>query len=134
MPIATLLARGRDAAERLMVDTCTITRPGPVVTNHLTGVVTPAAPVTVYTGPCKVQTAGRSATGRRLDAGEVSVVVLRLELHLPVATSVGVQRGDVVAITTAVNDPDLTSRSFLVHDLSHKTHATARRLQMEEAT
>lgn len=51
------LPRLRTWAESLMADSCRITRPGHPVTDPATGVAMPVATV-VYTGPCKVQTAG----------------------------------------------------------------------------
>lgn len=133
MIVAQVLAQGRAAAESLMVDTCTIRRRTGVTTNDLSGVTTPTyAPV--YTGPCRVQVSGTGAMGQRTDVGETSQVILRVELQLPVATSTGVQRADEVTLTTSANDPDLLGRTWLVHDLAHKTHATSRRLQLEEVT
>src|SRR4051812_22738716 len=116
-----------------MVDACTIQRRTGQTTDDLTALVTPTyAPV--YTGQCKVQTAGSGGMGRRFDVAEAPVVVLRLELHLPIATSAGVARGDLVTVTASVADPALVGRTFRVHDLSHKSWATARRFLMEEAT
>lgn len=131
MSAASVLARGRAAARRLMVDACLIRRAGSVTTDDLTGqVTTPYTPI--YLGACRVQTT--IAMGNRTDAGEVSVVVLRLELQLPVVGSEGVRRGDLVSITASTNDTDLINRTFRVRDLHHKTHATSRRLQIEEVT
>lgn len=130
---ASALAQGRVLAESLMVDACLIRHVTGVTTDDLSAQVTNTY-ATVYAGPCRVQVSGAGAMGQRTDAGEVSVVVLRLELQLPVATSTGVSRGDVVTLTTSTNDPDLLTRTFRVHDLAHKTHATARRLQIEEVT
>jgi hypothetical protein len=130
---ATALARGRTAAEALMVDACTITRRTGQTTDDLTGAVTPAT-TTVYTGPCKVQTSGSGAMGRRYDVAETTVVMLRLELHLPMATSAAVARGDLVTVTASATDPGLVGRTWHIHDLSHKSWATARRFLIEEAT
>lgn len=133
MSAASALARGRAAAEALMVDTCAITRVSGSTTDDLTGAVTPTEGP-VYSGRCKVQTAGSGAMGRRYDIAEVSTVMLRLELHLPMATSTTAQRGDLVRITASVHDPALLGRLFRLHDLAHKSFATARRFLLEEAT
>lgn len=133
MSVATVLARGRRAAERLMVDTCLIRRKTGVTTDDLNGDTFPAHETT-YSGRCRVQSSGAGAMGQRVEPGEASVVVLRLELQLPVVGSENVGRGDLVTITAATNDAKLLTRTFKVHDLMHKTHATSRRLQLEEVT
>ncbi len=131
MSVASALARGRAAATALMVDACAITRTGPVQTNRLDGTVA-GNPVTVYSGQCRIQQA--LAQGQRVEAGELEPVLLRLEVQLPVVGTEGIERGDLVLITTATNDADLTARTFRVRDLHHKTHATSRRIQCEEVT
>jgi hypothetical protein len=133
MSATSAIARGRIAAERLMVDACTIVDTSGSTTDDLTGVVTPTT-ATVYTGPCKVQTTGGGAMGRRYDVAEVSLVVLRLELHLPMATSTAVRRGNTVTLTTSQLDAALVGRTFKVHDEMHKSFATARRFLLEEVT
>lgn len=133
MSVASVLALGRSRVRTLMVDTCTIRRPVSVTTDDLSGVVTTNYS-TVYTGPCRVQMSGTGAMGQRTDVGEASVVVLRAELQLPVTTSTGVRRGDEMTLSTSTNDPDLLGRTWRIHDLAHKTHATARRLQIEEVS
>jgi hypothetical protein len=117
-----------------MVDACLIQSTASQSTDDLTGVVTPTSQATRYSGPCKVQTAGSGAMGRRYDVAEVAVVMLRLELHLPMATSTTVQRGDIATVTASVSDPALAGRRFRIHDLMHKSFATARRLLVEEVT
>jgi hypothetical protein len=126
------LARGRAAAESLMVDTCLIRRRTSMATDDLTGQVTPTYQ-TVYSGKCKVQQSSRGM-GHRRDVGEESTVLLRMEVHLPVAGTTGLAEGDEVTITAATNDAELLTKTFRVHDLEHKTFATARRLMVTEVT
>lgn len=133
MSAASVLARGRAAAAAIMVDTCLVRRKTGDITDDLTGQTSPTY-ATIYFGPCRVQTAGGGAMGVRADAGEISLIVLRMELQLPVATSTNVRRGDEASITVSTNDADLPGRTFRIRDLMHKTHATARRLQLEEVT
>lgn len=125
------LADARRAAEALMVDACTVTTAGSGATDDLTGEVT-GGTTTLYAGRCKVQQA--AALGQRADVGELSTVLLRLEVHLPIAGTEAVTRGAVVTITAAAHDSALVGRTFQVHDLSFKTFATARRLGVEEVT
>lgn len=47
---------------------------------------------------------------------------------------VGLEAGDEITITAATFDADLTGRLFKIRDLMHKTHATARRVQIIEKT
>lgn len=124
------LARGRLAAEALMVDACTIRRVTGVASNPDTGkdVTTYATP---YTGKCRVQQA--QAAAAREDIGEDHLLLLRLEVQLPMAVT-GLEVGDEITITASAFDPDLPGRVFLIHDLAHATHKTARRVQCIERT
>ncbi|MEU8186012.1 DUF6093 family protein [Micromonospora carbonacea] len=128
--LEAVLARGRAAAERLMVDACTIRRvtsedgsdgDGNVIREY----------EDLYVGPCRVQQT--SAQAAQEDVGEDFQLMLRLEVHLPMSV-VGLEVGDEVTITASAHDPDLPSRVFLVRDLAHKTHATARRVGVTERT
>lgn len=133
MSAAAALARGRLAARALMVDACTIQRRTGQTTDPLSGAVVPTY-VSKYVGACKVQTAGAGAMGRRYNVGEVAEVMVRLELHLPIVGSENIARGDLVTITASVLDAALVGRVLRVHDLSHKSFATARRFLLEEVT
>lgn len=124
------LMRGRLAAESLMVDTCTVTRVATESTNEDTGVVTPTT-TTVYTGKCRVQQSQLGADSVPSDPGEVYVRLVAFEMQLPMSV-VGLRVGDFITITASALDPDLVGRSFNVLGLAHKTHMTARRLQVQE--
>lgn len=127
-----LLLRGRAAAEAGMVDACTIRRVTAWTTDDFSGDRVPTyLNPNPYAGKCRIQQALVQST--REDAGENDVLILRLELQLPVVGSEGLAVGDQVTITTA-RDADLIGRTLLVRDLSHKTDATARRLQLIERT
>jgi hypothetical protein len=130
MSAASVLARGRAAAEALMVDACTIRRITSSSTNETTGEVTPTYS-TIYAGKCRVQQQAATASGQ--DAGEAYVLMLALTLQVPMSVT-GVRTEDEVTITASVHDPDLVNRVFLVKDLAHKTHATARRIGCTERT
>lgn len=128
---APALARGRAAAEALMVDTVTITRTTGSTTDPDTGVVTPTT-ATVYSGRAKIQQS-ESPTGEFKNLGEASVLVVRLELHLPVSAA-GVLVDDVVAVTASVLDPDLVGKRLVIRSVAHKTFLTARRCDVTEVT
>ncbi|SBT64224.1 hypothetical protein GA0070622_1194 [Micromonospora sediminicola] len=130
MSVDRALARGRRAAERLMVDQCRIQRAAGS-TEDDDGNVTPSY-TTVYEGRCKVQQ--QAVQSRPSDAGEASLLMVRRELHLPVAASAGVRAGDRVELTACTYDPDLMGRALVVRDEAAKSLATARRLGVEEVT
>jgi hypothetical protein len=89
MSRATVLARGRTAAELGMVDACTIQRPsGSGTTNPVTGVPSQTY-TTLYTGKCRVQQ--QVAIARQHDVGEDKVWLVRFDLQLPMATSAGLR-------------------------------------------
>lgn len=124
------IARGRAAIEALMVDACTITRAGALVTDDNTGRVTDS-PTTIYSGKCRVQqVAPISKPG---EVAQAQVWLQRLTLQVPI-TVTGVATDDRVTITASALDQDLVGRVFHVRELGHKTHATCRRLQIEEVT
>ncbi len=130
MGLDIALARARIVAERLMVDTCTIRRSVSTSTDPNSGDITPTY-ATIYGGKCRVQQP--SVDARSADAGEAYLLMLRLSVQVPM-TVAGVRAGDEVLINSAVFDPDLPGRTFVVRELAHKTHATARRLGVEEKT
>jgi hypothetical protein len=129
MSATSAVLAGRRAAERNMADACTITR----VTGDTTDLQTAAVDkttATIYSGKCRVQqTRGIS---RPTTVAEVYVFQTRYELQLPVATSPDIQINDVVTVTAAALDADLVGRTYWVRELANKTHATARRLGIEE--
>jgi hypothetical protein len=131
MSRATALARGRTAAEISMADACTIRRRTGGTTNPDTGY--PTQPYTqLYAGKCRVQQI--TGTARPHDVGEDYVLLQRIDVQLPVVGTEGLKVGDEVLMTAAVHDADLVGRTFLVHDLAHKSEATARRVSCTEKT
>lgn len=129
-----VLARGRAAAEELMIDACTIKhaiagRTFDQVLGRYTGSVGPE----VYDGPCQVQIASLGdAMSPTVEGG--GPVVQQLVLKLPVATSGTVAVNDLAVITACVADPSLVDARFRITAIHHKSYATARRLQCEEIT
>jgi hypothetical protein len=120
---------GRAAAERLMVDTCTITRVTGGSSDPETGVRTQTTTV-VYTGKCRFKMYPRSP-GRRTDVAEASVVEVDEELQIPMSAT-GVQVEDIVTVTASALDPALVGRAFRVASQAAKTHATMRRFDLLE--
>lgn len=132
MSRTTVLARGRAAAEAGMADACTIKRLNSGgTTDPNTGYPTTTY-TTLYTGKCRVQQ--QVAIARPHDVGEDKVWLVRFDLQLPVVGSEGLRVGDLVTITSSVNDADLVGRVFEVNELAHKSEATARRVGIVERT
>lgn len=123
----------REAESMLMPDACTVTKPGEGTGpfNEDTGQYEPPPPVTVYTGRCRVKVA--SVAVSTSDAGEREWTLQRLELHLPVSGSEGVRVGHTATVDVATLDAALQGRAFRVVGLHAETHATARRLEVEES-
>jgi hypothetical protein len=131
--VGSLIARGRAAAARLMVDTCTIVlEDAEPVYDEATDTYTYDASSTVYTGACKVQSA--RAMAATPEAGAELLAVSRRELHLPITTASAAVRPDMVATITASSlNPGLVGRKFRLSDLGdEKSLATARRFGVEE--
>lgn len=120
--------RGRIAAESLMLDACTITRPGEVVTDPNTGDVTNTS-TEVYSGKCKVQSKD-SATASP-EAGEASFTVVSRQVHIP-ANAADVRDGDVVTITAARLNAFTVGKQYRVSGFTPDTFDTAARLPVKE--
>lgn len=131
MSAASVLVRGRQAAEALMVDACTITRVTGEVTDLQTGVVTQTTEQ-IYAGKCRIQQNGRLS--RPVTVAGSYVFQTAYELQLPIGTSPGIGINDAVAVDAAVFDPDLSGRTYWVRELAAKTHATSRRCGIEEVS
>lgn len=131
MSIQAIVQAGRIQAEILMTDHCTIVEVTGQVTDHLTGQVTDRTE-TRYSGRCRIQQP--KGVGLKTEAGAVTLTVLRLELQLPVVGTELVDRGHQVTIDASSGDPALVGRLFRIRDLAHKSHATSRRLTLEEIT
>lgn len=121
---------GRRAAERNMVDACTITRRTGSVTDPETGVIA-VTYATIYTGKCRVKQVVPAS--RPTDVGQAFLWLQRLEIQLPMSVA-SVLSDDIVTVTASLLDPDLVGRIFHVRDLGHATHKTSRRHQIEEFT
>lgn len=113
MSLASVLARGRAAAERRMVDACTIRRGSTVL----------------YTGKCEVA----QDEGEAQEEADAYALDLRLLLKLPIAVT-GLQLGDEATLDAAAHDPDLVGKVLRVQGLARESHATCRRLFCTERT
>ena len=130
MSAVDALLRGRVAAEALMVDACTIQRPGTPVTDPNTGVVTSVL-YPIYTGKCKVQSKD-SAMSSPEAGGHVFVVVSR-QVHIP-AGAADVRNDDVVTVTASVLNPFGIGRKYRVEGFTPDSFDTAARIPVKEIT
>lgn len=117
----------RAEAESLMLDACTITRPGAPVTDPGTGNVTNTA-TTVYTGKCKVQSKD-SATSNP-EAGGATFTVVSRQVHIP-ANSADVQDGDVVTITASLLNAFTVGKQYRVDGFEPDSMDTAFRMPVK---
>jgi Family of unknown function (DUF6093) len=122
------VARGRRRAEALMLDSCTITRPGEGkgTWNEATGTYDPPAPVTVYSGRCKVQT--RDVQVATTDVAGREAFIVEWRLDLPVVGSESVREGDTATITASALDAALVGLVLTIQGPHVGTAKTARRL------
>lgn len=128
MSIESLLMDGRSAAEALMVDTCRIERPGEVVTDPETGVVSRPFEL-VYEGRCKVQQT--MAQSRSAEAGGAVLTVLDTRLDIPIGAG-PIAVNDRVSMLTGVYNPALVGNVYRITEPFEKSFPTAQRLRVEE--
>lgn len=129
MSVASALAQGQRAAERLMQDSCTVSRGGADVFNPDTGQYEPDPGAAVYAGKCRIQSGGTQAANP--EAGGAVFTVEKPELQLPHGTALEV--GDQAVIDSSVN-PALVGVAYRVTGLGLKTHATSARYAVEVVT
>jgi hypothetical protein len=124
---------GRRAAEALQTDACTITRPGAGdgMFDPATGATTPPAPLTVYTGQCRVRMP--TIADRERTSGEHQWTLQDAVLSLPADTA-GVQEQDSVTITASELDVDLPGTVWAVTAFLRGSQTTARRIVIREVT
>lgn len=111
-----------------MLDSCTVTRPGPVVTDPVSGYVTPSS-TPVYSGPCKVQQTISQASNPTAGGHQFTVQDVRWDTPV-IAGPFLVD--DVVTMTASALDPQLVGRVFRVIETFHKSGATAQRTRVSE--
>lgn len=129
MSRASVLTRGRVAAEAGMVDACSIRRRTGTTTDDNTGEVTPTW-TSIYSGKCRVQQ--RTVQAESQTPGQDYQLLTQLELQFPIAAA-ALLVGDEVTVT-ASGDPQLVGAVLIVRDLAVKSEATARRIGVTRRT
>ncbi|GAA1453467.1 DUF6093 family protein [Nesterenkonia lacusekhoensis] len=130
MPTRALLARGREAAERLMTDTVRVERrTGGTTLDPETGRDVPVFE-TVYAGRGKLSST--PSTGETYESGEHSYLVESPRLHLPI--DVSVRPGDEAVVTATETENASVGARMRLRDLNRGTHRTAQRWNVEVIT
>ncbi|MGW6739721.1 DUF6093 family protein [Streptomyces sp. NPDC055025] len=128
----TVLARGREAAERRMLDEITITWPGEDGFDWETGTDTPGSEVVLYEGRARIKSVAR--TGEEVEAGEQNVTLREFVVSVPWATPPPTQRiapGAVVKVT-ASRDARFVGLTLWVTGVEYGDAATAWRISAED--
>jgi hypothetical protein len=120
MSVESLLARGRSAYERLMLDTVAIDRKTQGAFNPTTGEYGTTWTV-IYTGPADIKP---ERMPRDVDAGETATAVGRYDVKLPFATAALVKVEDRVAATASL-DVHLIGRPLYVTAVGLGSRRTA---------
>lgn len=121
MSARTAVIAGRKAAEALMIDRATVTRPTVTVGPDGLDQVTEKF---VWSGPCKVQTYEAHETAA--NAAGALVTLQRYSIHLPHHVA-AVRVGDLIRVAGYLS-------VFRVTGLFDKTHVTSRRFQVDVET
>lgn len=128
MSVDQLLARGRQAAQRLMTDTLRVTRKsGTPVTDPDTGQVSYPTEV-VHDGIGRIQSRGTEATTTTTAGADVLVVTFVAQLPV----TVPLRDDDQIEATASEVEPLMVGRKFRVESVVRKTHGTKTVAHVEE--
>lgn len=130
--LTALLRDGRAAHDGLMVDVCTISRPGAPVLDRTTSTLTPGPATTLYSGACRVKA---QRMPRPAEAGEELVVVARYEVALPfdAEPTSPLRVGDVIVVVASA-DQRLIGQELAVLAVDFGSTATAWRISAQDVT
>ncbi|HXH57728.1 DUF6093 family protein [Iamia sp.] len=131
MSLTSLLSAGRRATERLLIDTCTIGRPGAGAgtMNEGTGAITTPARTAVYSGRCRLRQRAGGASGD-VEAGEQEVSLRDYLLEIP-WDSTSPEVNDVATVT-ASDDTHAVGRELRVTQVHHSSTLLVRRMTVED--
>lgn len=109
-------AHHQPIAQGAMTAQCTITEPGAGGTfDPVTGYTTPATPVTLYSGPCRVQGTFRPAG---VVATDQETATRRYLVAVPAAVT-GVEEQMTVTITDAPKAPQMLGRVLVIQAIEY---------------
>jgi len=128
----SLLAAGRAAHQALMVDTCTIVRPGTPVLDRTTSALTPGPGTVLYDGPMRIKP---QRTPSPTEAAERRQVIARYNASLPfdAIPADELRIGDMVTVTASA-DARMVGQVMNVMAIDYGSTATAWRLTLEDLT
>jgi hypothetical protein len=131
----SVVARGRRAAEALLVDTGVMRRPTGRSAQNADG-EEESEFEDVFTSPCKIQgpsSSSRDTGSRTVTVGGVERPVIEGGLHIPVGKP-ATERGWVFEVTSvgALSDIRLLGKKYMVDNDPVKSNATARRIDVVE--
>lgn len=120
--MSPLLARGREAHERVMIDECVIDRETKGVLDESTAVFGSSSWLVLYSGKCRLKGPHAGAiTVTERDAGGAQQSTQLQTLVLPYGSAPGVKvgdrvrvSGDVFKVSGGVGTSTMTARSLLV--------------------
>lgn len=119
------MAAGKGLAQRHMVDTIAITRPGTSTFDEVTGAYT-ASTTSVYTGLGRIL----PPTLAQPVAGEAEVERHDALCWVPLNTP-AVRRGDILSVSEAARDTQLTGRTYRVVAVDSHSFPARRVLMLE---
>lgn len=129
MTVAGHLARGRARHQLLMIDACTVSRPGTKVYDAAAD--TYDIPLTtVYTGACRIVV----WRGNEVEAADVEQNVTRYKVDLPLVPATPLLRRRDVLTVTASQNQQLVGAVITITEVQLDTTATSLRLIGEVAT
>lgn len=129
------LATAKAAVEKLMDDTCVITRNPSGLDNAVldqgTGQLTDDDPVQLYSGRCLLSAPGGLGVGEGLrERGGAEYLARTYKVSLPLGT-IEFQRGDRVVITSSRRDPLVVGKEMVIKGVISSTFAVSRKLVCE---
>lgn len=126
MSVTTAMKHAQRAAEKLMVDSCTIDRVIGVETDPMTGKDVPILEE-AYSGKCRVQvTSAQASTGESV---AYTFTSQDYQLHIPASVETP-EVGDIVTLTDTPGKPSRAGKEFRVEALFEKTFQSAQRIKM----
>lgn len=131
MSATSAVLQGRQAAEALMVDSCTIGHPAASEVYDSGSDSYTTVTTTFYAGACKVKP--RDNADRQVEAGAETVTLWPFVVSVPMSVT-GVQEDDVVTVTACELDPALVGTRLRVRQVAKGSFLTARRLGCEVQT
>ena len=127
---AAAVKSAQRAAERLMVDQCSIDRVTGVTVDPMTGEDVVEVE-TIYSGKCRMQVSSAQASTTEI----VSYVatIQDYQLHIP-ASAPAPEVGDIVTLTATPMKTSRTGQKFRVAALFEKTLQSSQRVKVEATT